>query len=108
MITRDYMIENDENMDWCKPFRLVEKDVFWTSCEGVVSSVKIGGDEFTSVTDNVLHKLAAVVNPEYNLYEKNGCSINDHLYRSEAKVKELPCNQCPWFYGCEAMDSEEE
>ena len=109
---RDYMKEHDENLIWCKPY--IGERVSVAVNEGRICSMSIDGQDIHPGALDSIHgyvytpeqveRAARTANECYNLYK----GWNDLHILLEGEVSERPCNECPWFEECCAMDEEME
>ena len=83
MTMRDIMINNDENLSWCKPISYNGGETVVVVNEGKAISAQDHGKEIR------------VVPFEFT---------DEHFVGGT----ELPCRRCPWFGVCAAMDEEVE
>jgi hypothetical protein len=79
--TRRNMIENNENLGWCKPLYFEARKMWLVLHEGEVDSVLVDGVEVP--------------------FESLEISLDDLL--GEDHIEE-GCYKCPWFMTCDAMD----
>lgn len=98
---RDMMMENDENLGWCKPISFLGGRVILAENEGRIVSVQADGEDRDELADD-LKALAQLVNDEYADYK----GWDDRQIIHFAEHEELGCRNCPWFGICEAMDEE--
>ena len=98
---RDFMMENDENLDWCKPLSFLGGRVILAENDGRIHSVQVDGEERDDLVGDE-EKLARLVNDEYEDYK----GWSNHQIIHFADHEELGCRNCPWFGICEAMDEE--
>lgn len=101
MTYREKMMENRENLGWCKPLSYLGGRVVVAINERRVVGAQLDGEDVPADSDK-LREIAAMVNPD--------CDA-DALGRDfEAAVetcgRELPCCECPWFNICDAMDED--
>ena len=101
MTVKEQMIENGENLSWCKPY--VGDRVSIVMCEGKVASLMIDDSEVDVTMENLV-RAAKIVNPNYDDYD--GWSAEHILL--EGNLDEVGCSECPWFNICDAMDGEVE
>ena len=101
MTVKEQMIENGENLSWCKPY--VSDRVNVVMCEGKVASLMIDDSEVDVTMENLV-KAAKIVNPNYDDYD--GWHTTHILL--EGDIREVGCAECPWFDRCDAMDGETE
>lgn len=104
MSYRDTMIENQENLEWCKPLSFLGGRVIVALNEGQITCISVDGKTLPSYPENVhadsIRTAAKLVNPEYDEYS----GWPDTHILLEADYEELPCCKCPWFDVCDAMD----
>lgn len=104
MSYRDMMIENQENLGWCKPLSFLEGRVVVALNEGKIDCISVDGKTLPSYPKdalaNSIRAAAKLANPEYDEY--SGWSDTHILI--DADHEELPCCKCPWFDVCDAMD----
>lgn len=99
MTYREMMVENRENLGWCKPVSYFGGRVIVAINEGCAVGIQLNGEN-VPVNPDQLRKIAAMIKPDCNA---------DALSRNfETAVntcgRELPCYMCPWFDSCDAMD----
>ena len=109
---RKKMIENGQNLSWCKPLKHKSEAVYLIVNEGIIDSIIDNGEETvrTSIIgkksdpamDEKIKELAKRLNPEYDEYE--GWDDTHILLNSD--FEELGCRDCPWFNSCDAMDGD--
>lgn len=99
MSYRDMMIENQENLGWCKPLSFLGGRVVIALNESQVVCASVDGKTLPECPETT-RTVAKLVNPEYSDYIN--CSDTDIIL--DAAHKELPCCKCPWFNVCDAMD----
>lgn len=97
------MIENRENLGWCKPLSFLGGRVVVVLNERQVTCASVDGKTLPECPETT-RTVAKLVNPEYDDY----ISCSDTEVLLDAAHKELPCCKCPWFYDCDAMDDEDE
>lgn len=97
---RKKMIENGENLGWCKPLSFLDGKVILAVNEGEVVGLRIDGTDVKINAESV-HRVAEMVNPCYDLYS----GWDDMHIIAEAPHKELGCCDCPWFGICDAMEN---
>lgn len=98
---REVMLENGENLSWCKPMKHRIENVFISVNEGEVVGIRVNGKD-EDITDEKIKELAKKLNLDYDKYE----GWNDIHILLESDFEELGCKDCPWFDICEAMDDE--
>lgn len=94
---REMMLENDNNLSWCKPLEFKNGEVVIAINGGDIVGLQVNGE---TVDVMPVEHIARLVNEDYDLYE--GYSPMEILY--DADFSELPCRCCPWFWECGAMD----
>ena len=97
------MIENQENLGWCKPLSFLGGRVVVALNEGCAECVLVDGEQLSECPETT-RLVAKLVNPDYDDYS----DMDDIHIMLDAAHKELPCCKCPWFYDCDAMDDEDE
>ena len=102
MTFREQMMENGENLSWCKPF--VSERVSFAMNEGKIETIIIDGEEIDDPTEDDIANAAKIVNPNYDDYD--GWHTTHILL--EGDIREVGCAECPWFDRCDAMDGEVE
>ncbi len=100
--TREIMIENGQNVSWCKPLKHRTEDIFLIVTDGEISGIRINGKD-ENVTAEIIMELAKKLNESYDEYE----GWNDTHILLDADFEELGCRDCPYFDICEAMDDSE-
>ena len=100
--TREIMIENGQNVSWCKPLKHRTEDIFLILTEGEISGIRINGKD-ENVTPEIITELAKKLNESYDDYD--GWS-DTHILLA-ADFEELGCSKCPYFDICEAMNDAE-
>ena len=107
---RDYMVEENENLSWCRPY--IGNRVSIAINEGKPVGLIIDKQEIDPVyaglldgykfTAEQLERAARAANPDYADY-----SGHDALrILLDGDVRECPCRECPWFSSCDAMDEQ--
>ena len=98
---RQKMIENGENLSWCKPYQIEdsEKEVYFTLNEGEIQEIMIDGENIDA-TSETIKELAQKYNPDYDEYE----GYSDFEILMDVNKNELGCKDCPWFKDCQAFD----
>ena len=99
MTIREEMIENGENLGWCKPY--VSERVKFV-LYGDIVAMEIDGIDFLVITEEDVKRAARIVNEYYDDY--SGWDATHILL--EGDVKEVGCAECPWFDVCDAMNDE--
>ena len=96
----DYMKEKGGNLEWCKPYEADDGMIKFALNGGKLTGIVIDGKEFddTELDQVDFEKLARRVNEYYDDYENR-----DDLYIILDASDELDCEECPFFYDCEAM-----
>ena len=92
MTYRDYMIDSDENLSWCKPIAF-GGGIIVAQKEGEIVGVRADGEDLDATPENI-HAIALRIDPD--------CDGDIDLV--DAACRELPCRSCPWFDACSAMD----
>jgi hypothetical protein len=100
--TREIMIENGQNVSWCKPLKHRTEDIFLIVNEGEISGIRINGKD-ENVTPEIITELAKKLNESYDEYE----GWSDTHILLDADFEEMGCCDCPYFDICEAMDDDE-
>lgn len=100
--TREIMIENGQNVSWCKPLKHRTEDIFLIVTEGEISGIRINGKD-ENVTPEIITELAKKLNESYDEYE----GWSDTHILLDADFEEMGCRNCPYFDICEAMDDNE-
>lgn len=100
--TREIMIENGQNVSWCKPLKHRTEDIFLIVTEGEISGIRINGKD-ENVTPEIITELAKKLNESHDEYE----GWSDTHILLDADFEELGCSDCPYFDICEAMDDVE-
>lgn len=100
--TREIMIENGQNIDWCKPLRHRTENIIIVLMGGEIIQIRIN-EEDKDVTPEIITELAKKLNESYDEYE----GWSDTHILLDADFEELGCSDCPYFDICEAMDDVE-
>lgn len=103
---REEMIENQQNLGWCKPIEFANGKVIIVRNEGEIISALINGEDISKITPEIIKKIAKTVNPDYESLKDDYRMTDDEII-ADASCKELPCAKCPWFHVCEAMEGDE-
>ena len=98
---REIMMQNDENLSWCKPLFFDSDKVIIAVNETGIVGIQIDGVD-TDITPAEINAVARRVNEEYDEYK----GWDDKHIILDADYRELPCRLCPWFGICDAMDAE--
>lgn len=96
------MIENGQNVSWCKPLKHRTEDILLIVNEGEISGIRIN-EKDENVTPEIITELAKKLNESYDEYE----GWSDTHILLDADFEELGCSNCPYFDICEAMDDVE-
>jgi hypothetical protein len=82
--TRKEMLENDENLEWCKPYVTADEKIHFVINEG---------------------RLDGILDHESNrhIWKKEELEKFD-VEKLLEEATELPCKECPFFYECDAMN----
>lgn len=109
---RKKMLDSNGSLDWCQCFDIgQEKRVqIVANDEGMITSLAIDGKYVLpevfygagTYTETTLEKVAKMVNPYFEEYQ--GYTATEIIL--DAKNRERPCCNCPWFYICDAMDED--
>lgn len=83
MTYRDYMIDNNENLSWCKPISFDGGNIIITSNGGEITGILADGEDLDATQENI-RNIAHRIDPSAG--------------------RELACRECPWFSVCCAMD----
>ncbi len=97
--TREIMIENGQNLSWCKPLKHRTDDIFLIVTEGEISGICINGKD-ENITPETITELAKKLNESYDEYER----WDDTHVLLDADFEETGCCNCPYFNICEAME----
>lgn len=97
---RKMMMDNGENLCWCKPLSYQDGKVILAVNEGEIVGLRIDGTDVKINADSV-RRVAKMVNPDYDLYD----GWDEMHIIQEAPHEELGCCNCPWFGICDAMDN---
>lgn len=105
MTIREQMIENGQNLGWCKPYVSNDGKYAIAINEGEIAGMILNGEDIgpdkLDSTD-ILRKFAQTVNPDYSNYSGWG----DLHIALEGSIAECGCAGCPWFGICDAMDGD--
>lgn len=101
MTYREMMIDNNENLSWCRPY--IHDRVQFSILEGNISGLMIDGDDVDPNPESI-RTAAQIVNPDYSEYE----GWTDLHILLDGDAHECACCDCPWFDVCSAMDEEVE
>ena len=93
MTYRDYMIDSNENLSWCKPLSFDGGSVIIARNEGEIVGIRADGEDL-DVTPESIRAIALRLDPE----------SDGDIDSVDAARRELPCRSCPWFAACSAMD----
>ena len=99
MTYREKMIENRENLGWCKPISYFNGRVIVAINNCQVVGVQLDGTEVPPEPDK-LFTIAKMINPDCDADAIN----RDFEIAVGARGHESPCCGCPWFDACDAMD----
>ena len=101
MTYREKMMENRENLGWCKPLSYLDSRIIIATNERRVVGVQLDGKDVPAEPEK-LRKIAAMINPGYDT------DALEHDFETAVATygQELPCCECPWFNICDAMDDE--
>lgn len=103
MTTYRDLFDNDPNptanLSWCRPFKAAEGRVYFTLCEGSINGLRIDGQDYSDITDDLIKQAAMIADDEYDEYR--GWTDLELLLQS---ATELGCADCPYNSICEAMD----
>ena len=99
MTYRNMMIDNEENLSWCKPLSFMDGKIVIALHEGTIDSMIIDGTEVDANDENI-QNAARLANSSYDCYK----GWDDTHILIDAESEELPCRRCPWFDVCAAMD----
>lgn len=92
----------DQNMEWCAPYRDKTGEYVFCINEGVVDAIHTPeGDFFTRDAKKKIEDFARQVNPDCDMYE--GYSP---MHIALDVMREVGCASCPWRHDCDAMDEE--
>lgn len=87
MTYREIMMQNNENLSWCKPLSFENGNVVVAFNEGTIVGIQIDGNNIDVTPDAIT-------------------SVADRIKDMYDDPEELPCRLCPWFGICCAMDEE--
>ena len=108
---RDFMKDRDENLLWCHAIDY--GNVQLVICGGTIVDVRVNNEEVypdiiengrAGYSDVLINRIARMINDDYDTY--HGWTDIEVIILSDGVY--LPCNKCPWFDVCEAMDDEME
>lgn len=105
MTNREIMMQNNENLSWCKPLSFENGNVVVAFNEGTIAGIQIDGNDIEITPDaiksvaNRINYMGDDIGDDYIRFIKNRIFFDpDH--------EELPCRLCPWFDACCVMDEE--
>ena len=112
MTFRDRMENINDNLGWCKPY--IGQRVAFVLCENNIVSLQIDGQDILPEDktapwapqyskEQIMQAVSIATN---NAADPDDPDAIQALISGDAK--ERPCNECPWFYTCDAMDDETE
>lgn len=102
MTNREIMMQNNENLSWCKPLSFENGNVVIVSNETDIIGIRIDGDDI-DVTPDAIKSVAKRVNDMYDEYSNRS---DESIIFDADPQEELPCRLCPWFDACCVMDEE--
>lgn len=93
MTYRDYMIDSNENLSWCKPISFDGGNIIITRNGGEITGILADGEDLDTTPENI-RTIALRIDPD--------CGGDIDMVNETGR--ELPCRSCPWFSTCCAMD----
>lgn len=93
MTYRDYMIDSNENLSWCKPISFDGGNIVIARNEGEIVGICADGEDLDATPENI-RKIALRIDPD----------CDGDIDMVNATGRELACRECPWFSACCAMD----
>lgn len=106
-ICRQELLEDGQNIDWCRPYQTEDKKYIFVQNEGDIVGMTLDGKDIPeNEYDKHLKIIAQTIDEDYNEYE--GYTDMEIIKANAYKMTELGCRDCPYFWVCDAMDLDDD